>query len=84
LAANAAEAVEESLQTIARNIDKGEAPTRALIHSTDDRLAYIDGRDEPVEVVGLQDVVEIRTALIRLEQRLLEDAEPTRPDGGIA
>ena len=84
LAANAAETVAESLQTIALNIDDGESPTRALVHPTDDRLAYIEGLDEPVEVVGLQNIVEIRTALKRLEQRLLEEAEPILPDGGMA
>jgi hypothetical protein len=84
LAANASEIVEESLQTIARNIDEGEPPSTALVHATDDRSASIQGLLEPAEVIGLQDTVEMRTALKHLEQRLLEDTESTLPDRGMA
>ena len=84
LAANASETVEESLQIVASNIDEGEPPMRAAVHVRDDRMAAIQGREEPAEIVGLQNMVEVRTALRRLEQLLLEDFEPPGPDGGMA
>ena len=83
LAANSSETVDEALQILASNIDEGEPPTRAAVHVGDDRMAAIQGREEPVEVVGLQNMVEVRTALRRLEQLLLEDFEPSGPNGGM-
>ena len=84
LAANAAETVEESLRIIAGNIDEGEPPMRAFVHLSDDRLAVMEDREEPAEVVGLGNMAEMREALRRLERRLLDDPEPAGPDGGMA
>ena len=84
LVANASETVQEALQIIARNIDEGEPPMRAAVHFEDDMMAAIQGRERPVEVVGLQNTVEVRTALRRLEQLLLEDFDTSGPDGEMA
>ena len=84
LVANASETVQHALQIVARNIDEGEPPMRAAVHFGDDRMAAIQGRERPAEVVGLQNIVEVRTALRRLEQLLLEDSDPSGPDGDMA
>lgn len=84
LAANAAEAVTESLLLIGNSLDDGARPESAILHFEDDRLSGLAGPDEGVPIPTLGNMVEIRSELHMLEAALMEASPPSEPDSSAS
>lgn len=84
LAANAAEAVTESLLLIHDNLDDGPRPEGAMLHFEDDRLSALAGSEEGVPIPTLGNMVEIRDELHMLEEALMEPPPASEPDIGVS
>lgn len=83
LAANASETVDEALGTIRESIDGEEAPSIALVHLEDERMAFLEGREIAEPIATLGKMSEAREALRELREVLLEDPESPEPERGL-
>ena len=83
LAANAAEAVTESLMLIGNSLDDGPRPKSAMLHIEDDRLSALAGPEEGVPIPTLGNMVEIRNELRMLAEALMAPP-PSEPDSSAS
>ena len=84
LAANAAEAVTESLFLIGNSLDDGARPESVMLHFEDDRLSGLAVADDGVPIPTLGNTAEIRSELHMLEAALMEASSPLEPDSGAS
>ena len=84
LAANAAEAVTESLLLIGNSLDDGPRPESAMLHFEDDRLSALEGPEGGVPLPTLGNMKEVRRKLHVLEETLMEPPSPSEPDSSAS